>query len=279
VTTDDRAAASVQRLFQAGERLRTSVRESILAHGGAAIPALIAIIEDDDLSLEDARGGGWAPAHAAVLLGELRASAAIEPMLAALARTEGDDYLHGALIRSLSSLGADVVDPALRTHASSTQPETREAVLTILARLGVRDDRILALLLDELAAEPVLGAGDLADYGDPQALPALARALDDHVIDEEPSVLANQALVELAAAIERLGGELTTAQADKLDHGMALAEVWRAAYRAEAPPPPAVRIERPGRNDACWCGSGTKYKKCHLRSDEEGATAPPTGSR
>ena len=24
-----------------------------------------------------------------------------------------------------------------------------------------------------------------------------------------------------------------------------------------------------GRNDPCWCESGKKYKKCHLRSDEE----------
>ncbi len=25
----------------------------------------------------------------------------------------------------------------------------------------------------------------------------------------------------------------------------------------------------PGRNDVCWCGSGKKYKKCHLHDDEE----------
>ena len=24
----------------------------------------------------------------------------------------------------------------------------------------------------------------------------------------------------------------------------------------------------PGRNDECWCGSGRKYKKCHLEIDE-----------
>ena len=24
----------------------------------------------------------------------------------------------------------------------------------------------------------------------------------------------------------------------------------------------------PGRNDECWCGSGKKYKKCHLDFDE-----------
>lgn len=23
-----------------------------------------------------------------------------------------------------------------------------------------------------------------------------------------------------------------------------------------------------GRNELCWCGSGKKYKKCHLKSDE-----------
>ncbi len=23
-----------------------------------------------------------------------------------------------------------------------------------------------------------------------------------------------------------------------------------------------------GRNDACWCGSGRKYKRCHLAEDE-----------
>jgi methionyl aminopeptidase len=27
-------------------------------------------------------------------------------------------------------------------------------------------------------------------------------------------------------------------------------------------------MTNPGRNDACWCGSGKKYKKCHLDQDE-----------
>ena len=26
-----------------------------------------------------------------------------------------------------------------------------------------------------------------------------------------------------------------------------------------------------GRNELCWCGSGKKYKKCHLMEDEEKA--------
>ena len=31
---------------------------------------------------------------------------------------------------------------------------------------------------------------------------------------------------------------------------------------------------RPGRNDPCWCGSGQKYKKCHLETDDRGTTRP-----
>jgi tetratricopeptide (TPR) repeat protein len=34
------------------------------------------------------------------------------------------------------------------------------------------------------------------------------------------------------------------------------------------------RLATAGRNDACPCGSGKKYKKCHLRDDEAAATPP-----
>jgi preprotein translocase subunit SecA len=36
-----------------------------------------------------------------------------------------------------------------------------------------------------------------------------------------------------------------------------------------------VKRERPkvGRNDPCWCGSGKKYKQCHLRADQAGIDA------
>jgi methionyl aminopeptidase len=35
-----------------------------------------------------------------------------------------------------------------------------------------------------------------------------------------------------------------------------------------------ARTARPGRNDPCWCGSGQKYKKCHLERDERTGAAP-----
>jgi tetratricopeptide (TPR) repeat protein len=37
-----------------------------------------------------------------------------------------------------------------------------------------------------------------------------------------------------------------------------------------------LRLAQTGRNDLCPCGSGKKYKKCHLQEDESAAT-PPAG--
>ena len=46
----------------------------------------------------------------------------------------------------------------------------------------------------------------------------------------------------------------------------------RGPMATSAPDPKAVPVRkkyRPGRNDPCWCGSGKKYKNCHLKQDEE----------
>ena len=63
-----------------------------------------------------------------------------------------------------------------------------------------------------------------------------------------------------------------------------------------APSPAAIEAARErGRNEPCWCGSGKKYKKCHLRDDmhkrvdakldahfaatSQGGMAPPRGGK
>jgi hypothetical protein len=39
-------------------------------------------------------------------------------------------------------------------------------------------------------------------------------------------------------------------------------------------PEPVRRKVTPERNDPCWCGSGKKYKKCHLEADQQTPDAP-----
>ena len=41
-----------------------------------------------------------------------------------------------------------------------------------------------------------------------------------------------------------------------------------------------IRAEKTvGRNDPCPCGSGKKYKVCHMRSDQSGSGAPPAAQK
>ena len=80
------AEALVRLLIDAGEELPPRLHERILTLGPAVIPPLVAMLEDDALSMEEAPGEGWAPIHAADLLGELRKTETVEPMLRRLAR-------------------------------------------------------------------------------------------------------------------------------------------------------------------------------------------------
>jgi tetratricopeptide (TPR) repeat protein len=48
-----------------------------------------------------------------------------------------------------------------------------------------------------------------------------------------------------------------------------------SAENAETMAASRARLASMGRNDPCHCGSGKKYKKCHLAADETAAAAPP----
>jgi preprotein translocase subunit SecA len=49
----------------------------------------------------------------------------------------------------------------------------------------------------------------------------------------------------------------------------------RPGFDGRAAPQPARSADaRPGRNDPCWCGSGKKYKHCHMRQDMQREGSP-----
>lgn len=266
----------VRQIIQAGEKLPNDVRRAILRLGASGVSSLLEILEDEALALSESPGEGWAPIHAADLLGKLRAMEAVEPMLRALARTDPLDILHDRVIHSLARIGPPVVEPALRA-AASAEEEILDSIASVLARIGLHDDRILEVLLAQLRRAPAF-AGNLAAYGDPRALPHLLEALDAYAIDESRSLLANNDLIEIRYAIEELGGTLSAERERKCQRGQEPAEAFRRALttRLEARPSsslPAAQVrshDKPGRNDPCWCGSGKKYKKCHLVADEMG---------
>lgn len=71
----------------------------------------------------------------------------------------------------------------------------------------------------------------------------------------------------VAAAIRVLGGTVTRAEAARIDAVIERAERSWTPFDPSAFPRPAARPSRPGRNAPCPCGSGRKYKNCHLDAD------------
>jgi preprotein translocase subunit SecA len=117
-------------------------------------------------------------------------------------------------------------------------------------------------------------------------VPHLSAALDRLELTDSTDLMANHSPIELEAAIQDLGGELTPAQSQKVSRARAAgrlnsqridALLKQAVGRADlesstvpgarallAEPRPARAARKVGRNDPCPCGSGKKYKKCCL---------------
>jgi hypothetical protein len=283
----DDAETLVRLLIDAGEEAPARLRERILSFGPAVVAPLIALLEDDDLGMETSPGEGWAPIHAADLLGELHATEAIEPMVRRLAEDDWESILHSKVVEAVPKLGPPALEPVISAHAAAADPLLRMTFAGILARLGVHDERIYQLLVDELERDMEPGAMHLADYGDPRALPLLSAALDRYEpVDDDNSLMANHVVIELEAAIKRLGGELTPEQQAKVQRIFAMDQPKRDRLAAllqrgvgqadlETSPIPGARAllsgvrparaaRKVGRNDPCPCGSGKKYKKCCL---------------
>ena len=201
------------KLVHAGERLPKSVYAPIIDHGSEAIQELIEFLTDAKLALFDSPGGGYVPIHAASILQEMKAVDAIEPMLHVLSRCDAMDILYSTLIHALQSFGNSALEPALGAYAVAKNEDQRSAIASVLSGIHVHDPRIFSILLQQLEENTELGAGDLAEYGDQAALPYLASALDACKLDRRGGMFANQEIIELAAAIEELGGELTERQA------------------------------------------------------------------
>lgn len=258
------SAELVERLFDAGPKLSPALHDEILAAAPDCIPPLLRIVEDESLFLEDARGEGYAPIHAIDLLGELHPPEAIEPLIRMFRSMEIGEIAWDGACFALEKFGAAVLEPALAAYAQAKREDEAKGLLNVLSKCGVRDDRIRAAIERAAEEDPVAAAMDFAAYGDPGAIPLLERLFDECEVDDEPSPMANMDLVEIASAIERLGGKLEGPRAEIMRRTVRLREEWREQIRAEAEArKPAKKAALPGRNQPCWCGSGKKFKKCH----------------
>jgi len=281
-------AALMQQLRQWDHEVPEALQAQILATGSASIPDLIAILED--ALADDEADHGWAPAHAAQLLGMLGAAQAVPVLLRMLAGYAVIDGYHQAAEDALVALGAPAIEACLEVYPTAHNEDLRSGIVAVLSRSTEKNARIFQTLLAFFEQSTELGAIYLADYGDPQAIPVLSQMFDTLPIDDQSdAVMSNHIFAELHSAIEQLGGQLTAAQqakadradaprrrfAAQMDEALSRIRITTQQTRTEqAPPIPAngkgtvaLKHRTLGRNARCWCGSGKKYKKCHWDLD------------
>jgi hypothetical protein len=256
-------AENIARLRTTGKSLPGALRTAILADGPAHVPALIEILADDALSLGTAPGKGFSPVHAVELLGDIKATEAIGPMLRVLTVTECGELVHDQISERLSEFGAPVLEPALAALAGEPDQDVRHAICGVLAKIGVRDHRIFEALCAVLDENACFGAFMLADYGDPCALPFIERVIENLDPTLDPLVGSSD-LNELVEAYDSLGGVLPLALQAQVDAWFERADAKRRELFARPAQATAATTARAkvGRNDPCPCGSGRKFKKC-----------------
>ena len=123
--------------------------------------------------------------------------------------------------------------------------------------------------------EYYIGAWTAKDYASGEAI--LLRALERPTLEERQDVLERLVRLYIEWGRPDQGApflaEMEEIQArEKAEFQAAIAKVAPPRQEYTPPPPPP---QPPSRNKPCWCGSGKKYKFCHMRSDRQKGGSTP----
>ncbi len=195
-------------------------------------------------------------------------------------RTDRDDVAPGRRLATLLSQSSGTLTGAALAEAARVGPDVASEVVS-----GILVAELAAPSRDRAAMAALSLAGELRLEG---AAPAVVACLVDRDVDEAIHEAAFSAFSALGAfAVEPLlaaaaVGPDPDLRAAVVEAVIAAAEedecFARALHHLLGDDVAAVAgtdlaarargARRPGRNDPCHCGSGAKYKKCHLPSDE-----------
>ena len=198
------------------EEIPRDVADRIVALGPAAVEPLLGLLRDRSLWERTAAASGYAPVRAMWFLRLVHSDLGrlAQDLVAVLADVEVRHPLHDALIHGLPHLGTFVLDPLLELLASTQSEEALDGAAEVISKLGSADPRVLAALVHLLETHTTIGAFHIAYLG-LAALPHLHRVLEAIEVDER-NPRGDRRVMELADAIECLGGELSDLEEEKL---------------------------------------------------------------
>jgi len=227
--------------------------------GSGHVGELVRMACDTELHWSDGEGCLiWAPVHAWRALAQLRAAAAVTPLLAYLRVADEDDWAEGELPVVFGMIGPAAIAPTAAFLAGrSNPPDAAIAALSGLKEIADRHPEcrgdcvgIVTRVLERAPGKDRLVNG----Y-------AVSTLLDLHAVESIDAIRAafRRKVVDLSIAGDEEDVEI--------DLGLRIARVTPVPYYPALPsglPAPPVRHDKVGRNDPCPCGSGKKYKKCCL---------------
>lgn len=257
----------IKQLLDTDDSLSDDLSNRILAAAPGIVPYLIELVAED---LDSRGAAGWSPVHAVRLLGKIADERAVSILFDCLEQCDIDEYMWNDSTFALRHIGEAAIEPGLERYAKAADSDLLNSIAGVLCESGKQDERLFQIATETLERDLTLGANCFYGLNDARALPLLHAKFDEFEVDQEPeNLLANQDLIELKAAIEHLGDQLTPEQEQKFGVAMKARDLFNEKMRRfmEAPQrknKPVVNERKIGRNEPCWCGSGKKYKKCHL---------------
>jgi preprotein translocase subunit SecA len=187
------------------------------------------------------------------------------------ALAQRSDPFHATLYgRVVEALGGAVDSDLARLSLRQLPPDAQQAVLggfvegaalyrDRMVMLRAVDERWVRHLTDLDALREGIG---LRAYG--QIQPIVAYKKEAHAMYVELLESIESDIVHAIFKVDVVRQQQPArrvVQTNRSDNGAGQQPAKRAAATV-------------GRNDPCWCGSGKKYKHCHMRADQTGAGAP-----
>jgi len=290
----DELAGLIEQLKMVGKEPDATLMDQIRALGTAAIEPLMAVAVDPELNEAETESAEvWTPIHAIQNLVDLELDAdRITRLLHQVEAYPDDDWLSETLIEAMPRLGERAIDPCMAVWRDRTRTEhTRNVGASILetvakehsdlrGRIGAEIMQALAALDPDLETDADWGPNAfllmaLAETRLESAVPIIRQMFEQKRVDEMISGL-DWLLATVAGLdpMEQYRGQRATGRFDFRRFLAARPPAPLPPYPGWDLPPAPPHIEtyiapkRPGRNEPCWCGSGKKYKKCHLKEDE-----------
>lgn len=299
VEVTETARRRVQKLVEDWDWPAPAILEDIVALGEEAVPALAELLTPERLAeAEDDEQADALVYYAMELLAALGTPTAI-PIFADAYRQVSDDIVEG-MENALRRLGPDAIDALLALAADPNLTWYARALVANGAVHEAGDDparraqvgaglRAVVASYMERPEPPteeereVIGSfiADLSELADPEAYSLIRAAFDADRVLIAPRGGFDLPLItwEGVEELYQEGGrssrwepkpfadEYRERRQTHLEDQEKKARL--ALLEPEPTSQPVVLGRKIGRNDPCWCGSGQKYKKCHLAQDEK----------